>query len=323
MPAFSPPAYLAHHHIQTMLASIGPRRVMVRRRSRTLRDTARPQVIDAGNGVRLYGVYNPATDAAAAPLVILLHGWEGCSESSYLLSAGQALHERGFSIFRLNLRDHGDSHHLNEALFNSTRIEEVANAVDVVRQRFGNGRVLLAGFSLGGNFAIRIAARAANAGRELDKVAAICPLVSPPHTTLDIENGLWLYHAYFMYRWKGSLAKKLALFPRYDYGHALRQSRTLTELNAYFVPNHTDFGRPEDYLRAYAIDRQVLADAAGSLHILAAADDPIVRTDYLRELGEVPGVSIDIESHGGHCGFIKDLRFASYADDWLAKTLGA
>ena len=296
---------------------------MVRRKSRQLRASARPQVIDAGDGVRLYGVYNPAASGDSAPLVILLHGWEGCSESSYLLSAAQALHSQGYGVFRLNFRDHGESHHLNEALFNSTRLKEVANAVESIREQFDARQFLLGGFSLGGNFAIRIAARLAATSAPLDRVAAICPLISPPDTTLDIENGFWLYHAYFMYRWKGSLAKKLALFPDYDYGHALRQSKTLTELNAYFVPNHTDFSEPADYLRAYAIDRQTLERASGSLHILAAADDPIVRTQYLQGLGDVEGVAIDIQRYGGHCGFIKDLGFASYADDWLVKTFGS
>src|SRR5690606_41569990 len=63
-----------------------------------------------------------ALDAAA----ILLRGWEGSSRSAYQLTTAQRLLGLGFDVLRLNLRDHGDSHHLNRELFNSTRSPEVA-----------------------------------------------------------------------------------------------------------------------------------------------------------------------------------------------------
>ena len=60
---------------------------------------------------------------------MLLHGWEGSSDSLYLLSLAQPLFEAGYDVARLNLRDHGDSHHLNEEIFHSCRIAEVVGAV--------------------------------------------------------------------------------------------------------------------------------------------------------------------------------------------------
>ena len=36
--------------------------------------------------------------------------------------------DQGFDVFRLNLRDHGTSHHLNPELFHSNRISEVVGA---------------------------------------------------------------------------------------------------------------------------------------------------------------------------------------------------
>ena len=65
----------------------------------------------------------------AAGQVILLHGWEGSADSTYILRTGNALYRRGYDIFRLNFRDHGDSHHLNRGIFYAVLLEEVFQAV--------------------------------------------------------------------------------------------------------------------------------------------------------------------------------------------------
>ena len=81
--------------------------------------SAREMILDAGEGIRLLGFHSPQPDKRAKGLVILLHGWEGSSDSTYILRAGRCLYRHGYDVFRLNYRDHGESHHLNEGL--STR----------------------------------------------------------------------------------------------------------------------------------------------------------------------------------------------------------
>ena len=68
--------------------------------------------------------------------MVLLHGWEGSADSLYVLSLAQLLFEQRFEVVRLNLRDHGDTHHLNRELFHSCRLPEVVGAVRALQQRF-------------------------------------------------------------------------------------------------------------------------------------------------------------------------------------------
>lgn len=316
-PSFSPAALLSHHHAQTMLASMGPRRFFVQGRARAMLQASQQQILDCPDGVRLSGAYTPSQSGQSDSLVILLHGWEGCITSSYLLSAGARLYNRGHSLFRLNFRDHGDSHHLNRELFNSYRLKEVLDAVQIITEKYPHRQVCLAGFSLGGNFAIRIASQAAALNLPLKQVAAVCPLISPRHTTDDIEGGLWIYHYYFMRRWKQSLAKKLHLFDDYDYGDVLAASTRLSQLNQYFVPNHTPFSQPDEYLDAYSIVQDTLDAIQVPMHLLVAGDDPIVQTRLFKRLSLPADFNVQITSQGGHCGFIKDWTFNSFADDWL------
>lgn len=318
---FLPAALLSHHHAQTMLASIGPRKVFVRFRAREMIEAAVEQVIDCGDGVRLSGAYSESKESNKDSLVILLHGWEGCISSSYLLSAASSLYADGHSIFRLNFRDHGDSHHLNRELFHSVRIKEVLDAIAVIQKKYPHRQICLAGFSLGGNFTLRVASLASQFGLQLDKAAAVCPLISPPRTTEDIEQGLWLYHFYFLRRWKQSLSKKQQLFTDYDYAEVLNRSKRLSELNQYFVPNHTPFEKAEDYLNAYAVCDETFKTVDAETHILVAGDDPIVQTRWFDVLTTPEKFNVLVTENGGHCGFIKDWRFNSFADEWLVKQL--
>tara|TARA_B100000767_G_scaffold86434_1_gene83064 strand:- start:2770 stop:3762 length:993 start_codon:yes stop_codon:yes gene_type:complete len=316
---FSPPALLKNRHIQTLLASVGPRRLFTRYRAQALHTNSRLASIACGAGVQLLGAYCPSKKTDKKQLTILIHGWEGSIESSYLLSAAATLYEAGHSIFRLNLRDHGDSHHLNEPLFHSARLDEVANAIIKIKESYPHQRVNLVGFSLGGNFCIRLACHLA-AGI-IERVAVISPLIDPAKTTDDLERGWRLYHYYFIRKWRKSLKKKLSIFPDHQCHILLSERGPLSEMNMFFVAQHTPFESREDYYLAYTIDNELLKNTSCCVDILVSKDDPIVKTQWLERLECPKNIMIKTVASGGHCGFIKDYRFNCFADEWLTDKL--
>ncbi len=123
--------------------------------------------------VRLLAYHTPATQPHPAGAVVMLHGWEGDANALYMLSLARRLLARGFEILRLNLRDHGGTQQLNPGLFHSCRLPEVIGAVRRAQQLFCGLPLHLAGFSLGGNFLLRVAADAAQAGLTLASCVAI------------------------------------------------------------------------------------------------------------------------------------------------------
>ena len=130
MSEFRPPAWLANRHIQSVLPSLPFRRGLVERRAARVIAASRELLLDCGDGVRLMGkLAEPPDSSAPRRLVVLLHGWEGSAESLYVLSLAQLLFDRGFSVLRLNFRDHGGTHGLNRDLFHSCRLPEVVGAV--------------------------------------------------------------------------------------------------------------------------------------------------------------------------------------------------
>jgi len=317
---FRPPLLLRNKHLQTIFATSGPRRWLQRKAWRDLESSAHEVVLDAGNGVRLAGLLS-AHDDGPRDLVTMIHGWEGSARSLYVRSAAGNLYRRGYDVFRLHLRDHGGTFGLNHDPFTCTRLGEAVAALASVHRQFAQRRHFLVGFSLGGNFALRMALHTEAAGVALAKVVAVCPAVLPHLTMDDLENGFFLYHDYFLYKWKRTLRRKLRLFPDLDYGEALRTRKSLRSMNDHFVPHLTEFKRPLDYFMGYAIAGNVLAGLCVPSHIIAAADDPVINVRHFDEIARPDCLSVEVANHGGHCGFIKSFSMDSWIDERIAEVL--
>jgi uncharacterized protein len=324
-PAFQPPAWLTNAHLQSILPSLRLRRPLLARRARDMLACAQTQIVDCGDGVRLLGHYSSQAAAGRAPardLAILLHGWEGSADSLYVLSLGSHLFTLGCDVYRLNFRDHGPSHHLNEEIFHSCRLDEVVGAVNRIQELLPGRRVTVAGFSLGGNFALRVANRAPTAGIRLERVVAICPVLRP-HTTMDVlESGPFIYHQYFIRKWKSSLRIKQSLFPqRYDFASILSQ-RSIKAMTEVMVERYSEFPSLDAYLNGYAIIGDALANLTVPSHAILAEDDPIIPVHDLTNLARNPYLEIATLPHGGHCGFMDSFNSESWADRQVARLMG-
>jgi hypothetical protein len=320
---FLPPRWLRSAHLQSILPSLPPRRLRVERRTAPWRRRSRELLLDCGDGVTLQAFHTTAGAAPGTTLAVLLHGWEGSAESQYILSLAHALLDRGVDVARLNLRDHGDTHHLNRDLFHSCRLPEVVGAVAALRNQFAQQRLVLAGFSLGGNFMLRVAAEAPRAGIGIDRVLAISPLLDP-HTTLDaIESGFALYHAYFVQKWTRSLLRKQRAWPGvYDFAPLLR-SRNLRQMTRDLVLAYTEYDTLDRYLTGYAVTEARLADLRVPATILAAVDDPMIPAADLARLARSDALRVVTTEHGGHCGFIEDLGSTTWVEDFVLRELEA
>jgi predicted alpha/beta-fold hydrolase len=318
---FAPPRALRNPHLQSILASTGPRRWLARRGG-VLERGANEHLLDCGDGVRLQGFHTAQTAATQARgLVVLLHGWEGSARSTYMLRTGERLLAEGFDVFRLNFRDHGDTHHLNRELFHSCRIDEVVGAVGEIVRRFRPRALAIAGYSLGGNFALRVALRAPAAGIALGHAVAVCPVVSPRAGLYAIEGGPRFYERYFLRKWRDSLRRKQRLFPDTALFTPGELGGNLRELTRAMVLRHTGFGSLENYLDGYSIADGALAAMQVPTGILTAADDPVIPVADFRALQLSPQVELDIAPHGGHCGFLADFSLRSFAEDYIAQRL--
>jgi uncharacterized protein len=319
---FRPALWLRSPHLQSILASTAWRRARLLRESAPLLSAARETLLDCGEGVRLQSFISRPPHPGGAP-VVLLHGWEGSADSLYVLSLAQQLFARGLEVIRLNLRDHGDTHHLNRELFHSCRLPEVVGAVAAL-QRLCAGRPLqLVGFSLGGNFMLRVAAQARAADLSLARVVAISPVLDPVETLAALQGAMPGYERYFVRKWLRSLRRKQQCWPdAYDFTE-LGRLRDLKRMTAELVRSHTEFPSLEDYLNGYAIVGERLAKLDVPAHIVTALDDPIIPSGALVRLARPPALTLSVTRYGGHCGFFEQLSGPTWLERRVMRLLGA
>lgn len=316
---WQPQRGLRNRHIQSLLASLKLRKPWLERKAQQLKAQASEMLLDGGDGVRLHGLLSQHAKDQARPLVVLIHGWEGCVDSLYLLSAASALYQAGFDVFRLHLRDHGPTHHLNRALFHANRLQEVVNALADLQARTTPSRFFLAGFSLGGNFALRVAATD-NTSLHLDAVIGVSPVLEPKHTLIALEEGLPLYRSYFLKKWRRSLGNKARHYPDLvDLRELQALPNNMTRMTEYFVARHTDYPSPDAYFNGYALTDDRLDQIRMPTWLVMADDDPV---NPVADLDRVQGnalLRVVRTRYGGHCGFIADWRLNSWVDGFLVQ----
>lgn len=296
---FRPCLPLRNAHVQSVLAS-SRLRVLAKRAALA---HSEERIVATPCGARLLSLYT--RHPAPKGLVVLLHGWEGSSSSPYMIDAGAFWLRLGYDVCRLNLRDHGESHHLNEGLFHGALIDETFEAVDSVASLAGGAPAYLVGFSLGGNFALRIARRYSDLGRSrLRAVFAVSPPLDPHKATLAIDSGLSIYRHYFLKKWKRSLARKQELFPdRYDFGDMLG-SRTCMELTERVMRYHTEFPTYRDYFRRYTLRDDFFRGLAAPTTVFISEDDPVVAPEDFGAVRDHENFRVVRTRYGGHCGFL-------------------
>jgi hypothetical protein len=313
--SYAPSGLLRSGHLQTLLGSVWPIPWLVRRRAGTLLARSRERLLDCGEGVRLQAFISAALKPTRR-VALLLHGWEGSSEATYILSLGSLLLQHGYEVVRVNLRDHGATHHLNREIFHSCRLPEVVGAVAAIARTYPQARLYLAGFSLGGNFLLRVAADERSPA-QIAGVVAVSPVLDPEATLSALERGWRIYRRSFVRRWSRSLRRKQRSWQGvHDFRDLLRLGQ-LRGMTAGLVLRCTDFPDLAAYLNGYAITGPRLATLRFPARVLLAEDDPIVPAADLKRLAASPLLVVERSRYGGHCGFADSLSGPSWADRYV------
>ena len=313
---FRPGAFIGNRHVQSVLASshlLVPPRPMLERK-------ATPCVLQTSEGSKLLAFVTRHPHSRGT--FILLHGWEGSSSSAYMIATGNFFYRMGFSIARLNLRDHGLSHHLNQGLFHGALLQETFDAVRQLSELSENGPTYLLGFSLGANFALRIAIRHAREPiSQLAEVFAVSPPLDPYKTTLAIDAAPAIYRKYFLRKWKRSLQKKEKLFPHLYRFDDLYQSETCMDLTEKMMAYYPEFQSYRDYFSLYTLNTESFSLLNIPVAIFIANDDPVIPAEDFSRLEQNEHLKIIRLARGGHCGFITLFPYKRWYNEIIARIL--
>jgi predicted alpha/beta-fold hydrolase len=311
-----PPLLLRSAGVQTLLASAGLRAWG----KNTMVVAARETILTTAENVRLLGYISRRPRPHKNGLAILLHGWEGSSESTYVRTTGRYLFDCGYDVFRLNFRDHGPSHHLNEGLFYAVLLEEVFDAVRQICAAQYPSPAFLAGFSLGGNFVLRIARRCASHPIPgLKHVIAISPVLDPDKAT-DRIDGSRLILKYFLKKWRRSLSIKQRLYPEhYDFS-CLLAIDNIREMTERLLAVYSPYDSARSYFKKYSLLNGDMRDIDIPTTVITAADDPIIPVEDFYDLDTSSTTRLIVQPYGGHNGFLETWRLNGWYERAMADT---
>ena len=312
---FNPPFYIRSAYAQTFLAS----NKFGTQWNNPILKNSKEVILNPVGQVRLQGFYSPQPNAKG--LVILLHGWEGSVNSAYILRTAKFLYQNGFSVFRLNFRDHGETHHLNPGIFYAALLDEVFGAVQQVARYEPALPFYVIGFSMGGNFALRIARKAEESPiPNLKHVIAISPVLDPEKSTYAIDE-FPLLRDYFRKKWTDSMRKKQALFPELYQLYDVFSLPTIAEMTERMLQRHSDYPSASAYFRAYAVTGEALAALSTPLTVITAQDDPIIPVSDFHHLKLSSTGELLIQPYGGHNGFLENIFGKAWYQRKIAEIL--
>ena len=113
-------------------------------------------------------------DGREQPTLILLHGLEGSSMAHYMRGIADKAWAAGWNVVRLNQRNCGGTEHLSRGLYHSGLTHDPSFVMRELIDRDGVPAVAVAGYSLGGNLALKLAGELGDAAPPELRPSARC-----------------------------------------------------------------------------------------------------------------------------------------------------
>lgn len=301
---FRPHPLLSNGHAQTLAGYAWPRRVLLR--GPVPADEERTFEVEPG--VRILGHCRwQSIDPREQPTLLLLHGLEGSSSSRYMLGTAAKAFHQGFNVIRLNLRNCGDTEHLTPTLYNSGLSGDIRAVILELIERDGLPRIFLAGFSMSGNIALKLAGEEAEAApRELAGICAVSPSSDLSSCAEAINRRAnWVYQQSFLRSLRRRIRNKQRLYPELYDTSELHLVRTIRDFDERYTAVDGGYLDADDYYsRASALP--LIGHIRVPSLIIHAQDDPFIPFEPLGQpsVVENPCVLVLAPPYGGHVGFV-------------------
>jgi predicted alpha/beta-fold hydrolase len=301
---FDPHPLLRNPHLMTLFPRYWPRRGLL------AGIPARARLFEVAPGSWVLGHCHWQAEPNRHPAVILIHGLEGCAESHYMAGIAGKAWRAGFNVVRLNQRNCGGTEHLTPTLYNSGLSGDLRAVAMDLSDRDGIAAVWLAGYSMGGNLALKAAGETRNTLPTLKGVVAVCPNIDPAACVEALEaGGNRLYHRHFVTSLRARLRLKARLFPGTIDVSRLARLRTLREIDDAFTAPDGGYASAADYYERSGA-RHVLSAIQVPTLIITAQNDPFIpyRIFEVPAIRMNPWIRLAAPRHGGHCGFVQRAR---------------
>jgi predicted alpha/beta-fold hydrolase len=214
---------------------------------------------------------------------------------------------RGFNVIRLNQRNCGGTERLAAGLYHSGLTHDADHVIREVASRDGIARVVVAGYSLGGNLALKLAGDHGDAPPpQLRGVCAVSPVLELSACVRALERRQnVIYQWNFVRLLKARMRRKDQCFPGRFPIERLAHVRSVRAFDEAFTAPHFGFRSAEDYYHCASAMRVIDRVAIPAL-IVTAEDDPFVPIAAFDDPAVLDNhfITVVVTPHGGHCAFL-------------------
>jgi predicted alpha/beta-fold hydrolase len=302
VPEFVPHALLRNGHAMTIAAAYVPRRFRL-----PLPEQRLFQV--DGFSRLLARCHWQEGKERDTPVMVIVHGLEGSSDSNYMLGIAEKAFHRGFHVVRMNQRNCGGSEGLTPTLYNSGMSGDYRAVFEELAERDGFKQIFFAGYSMGGNLVTKMAGEYGGAvPQALRGVCAVCPALDLSACADALERrDNFFYQRHFVAGLMARYARKAKIFPDRYLCDGFEAIRTVRQFDDAITAPCFGYRDAQEYYEA-AGAKKVIGQVRVPMLLITAEDDPFVPYVSLWAAGveHNPSIRFLAPQHGGHCAFISN-----------------
>ena len=242
-------------------------------------------------------------------IAVLIHGLEGSSTSTYIVSLTKVLNENGYDTAAINLR--GCSGEPNRLLccYHSGKTEDVDEVIQFIQKSYNYKEINLIGFSLGGNLTLKYIGEASRP--HINSAVAIsvpCDLSTTAVQMNKLSNMIYLKA--FLKTLKEKAFQKLQQFPdSFLTEEGIKKVQNFEDFDNFYTAPANGFTDAKDYWQKASCKQFIPAIKTNTL-LINALDDPFLTTDSfpVKEAMENTYFHLETPKYGGHVGFVTYLN---------------
>ena len=296
---FVPRRWLGGGHRQTIASFLIDRRIQL--------PPSEKRLVEVEAGVRTMCHCHWQADRRAPLTVIIIHGFEGSSESQYMTGFAAKGFAAGMNVIRMNQRNCGGTDCMAPVLYHSGLSQDVAAVAQNLIDQDHISRFAIVGYSMGGNLVLKLAGEWGSQGSaRLRAVAAVCPSMdlAASSDALHLPSNR-IYEQYFLWQVRRRLRAKAKFFPAAFDLSRLKGIGSLRQFDDKITAYYCGFEGAVDYYARAAASNVVEQIAVPGL-ILHAANDPFIRIlpETRKKILANPHIEFVETEDGGHCSFI-------------------
>jgi predicted alpha/beta-fold hydrolase len=237
-----------------------------------------------------------------APVILLIHGLGGSSESSYIRRIARKLWIRGFTVFMMNQRGSGLGIGLCDQLWNGGSSDDLDMVLKYIEKMYPNNFIDILGFSLSGNILLKyLGEKKITMG--IRKAFAVNPPIDLKRTSYVLSKTKCgrVFNDYYMKQIYMQMEAMGECFP--DTFIPSEKSKTILEFDDAYTAPVAGYKNADDYY-AMCSAKNFLEDIAVPTTILCAMDDPFIEPSIFKSIRMSRAIELNMPENGGHMGYL-------------------